>query len=186
MHRSVNSVLVLACALLGCASGSESEPAQSVSAPAPSTDTTGGEQGPADGARVDELLGFWAEYWSVGGEAKTQRYVFLPDGRFGWLAAPDDPGQVLRRNGRWALEEDVLVLSQTSRLERGCKVVPCASEPVRIAEPTPVELRLELGDCPDNAEARALDNHYVCLSLDGRAFWRLAGSDGDDPAPFFK
>jgi hypothetical protein len=178
-------VTLLALVLAAC-SCPRALPAESSAPPATATATATATSGDEDQANVDALLGFWAEYWAVVGEAQTQRYLFLPDGRYGWLAAPGDPQPVLRRSGRWAFEQDVLVLSETARLERACAETPCDQAPRAVANDAPVEQRLELGDCPDNAEARELDQHYQCRSIGGRAFWRRSGPDGDDPAPFFR
>ncbi len=121
-------------------------------------------------AAPPELHGFWAEYWALQGRAETQRYVFLADARFGWLAPQrDTPKQdPVQRSGRFSIVAGDLVLQvESERFGDG-----------HVAAHTPaVPLTLEIGDCPPNQEAQAVDASYVCQSIGGRAFWRRTKPD---------
>jgi hypothetical protein len=137
---------------------------------------------PAPTAPPPDLGGFWAEYWAAPqhGKAETQRYVFLPDGRFGWLAPTRDTPKVdpLERSGHYTVSAESVVLQvEHERFGDG-----------RVADHAPaVSETLEIGDCPPNQEAQALDASYVCLSIGGRAFWRknaVPGAPADDPEPY--
>jgi hypothetical protein len=169
MHamRSTIAVIVVPAALLtlgACA------PQVAPPEPAPAAGESGDEG--VDGA-VDlgsaDLVGTWAEYWALqDGEraADTQRFVFLADGRFGWSAAA---GAGLRA-GRYSLDGATLVL-QVERAEG--------------AGGAPGELRLSIGPCPPNDEARALDAAYRCLGIDGDAFWLRGEPSEADQARYF-
>lgn len=112
------------------------------------------------GAEAGSIEGRWAEYWSVSGDVPTEQHVFEPDGRWTWQAAPRSGEAVTSRAGHWRIEGDVLVLRVESEQD-------APSDPPR-------EERVEIGECPPNDEARALDTSYDCRSFGGRAFWRNA------------
>lgn len=108
------------------------------------------------------MVGHWTRFWAPGGQVAGERYLLLADGRFGRLPAPeaaeaDAPGTADHAaRGRWQLSGARLVLS---------------------AQGAPVR-EIQLGQCPDNAEARALDPHYACASFDGEAYFRHAVAPG--------
>jgi hypothetical protein len=106
------------------------------------------------------LWGQWAEFWAMSGGADTQRYAFSPDARFEWQAAPSAVTEPMRRRGTWELAAGVLILHVTSQESRA-----------NVTEAISSEERLELGACPPNEEAHALDASYRCISIRGRAFW---------------
>jgi hypothetical protein len=175
--------VAVACASCGCSQVVEAEPATgtpatstAASASTPAASTTGGEQPLAP----DALHGSWVEYWALSGRADTQRYTFMPDGRFGWCAGPSDAVPALRW-GRFSVSADALVLSvQGEDARRDCDgAAACRT----VHEPA-VEQRLPLGACPPNEEARALDTHYRCVSVGGQAFWlgNTASSSSDAAA----
>lgn len=118
------------------------------------------------------LVGEWAEFWALSGGAATQRYTFWPDGRFDWQASPGAANEpIQRRFGTWELTGDRLTLRVTGQeLRATCadRTRPCQS----VTEVLSSEEQLELGPCPANEEARALDASYRCVSIRGRAFWR--------------
>jgi hypothetical protein len=122
----------------------------------------------SDGA----LVGEWAEFWALSGGAATQRYTFWPDGRFEWQAPQGAAAEpIQRRFGTWELAQDRLTLHVTGQeLRATCadQTRPCQS----VTEALSREEQLELGPCPANDEARALDASYRCVSIRGRAFWR--------------
>jgi hypothetical protein len=122
------------------------------------------------------LVGEWAEFWALSGGANTQRYAFSADGRFEWQAAPGTGAEPIRRRfGSWELARDRLILHVTGQeLRATCaeQARPCQS----VTEALSSEEQLELGPCPPNEEAHALDASYRCLSIRGRAFWRRPGS----------
>lgn len=169
----------LSCALAACGAcpkkTAEAPPTAAASAPAAAAE-------PASPSAPD-LTGFWAEFWAPPkGRAETQRFVFLGDGRFGWLAprrdaAPVDP---LQRSGRFSFEGQSLVLEVERERFADGRVTEHAER---------VRMVLELGECPDNQEARALDASYVCRSIGGRAFWRrspTAGEAAEDATPYLQ
>ncbi len=119
-------------------------------------------------------MGTWAEFWSVSGEVPTEEHVLGADGVWSWRAAPNPDSTVLARAGRWALDGRVLVVTVEARDERAsCASLDCeVGAARRVAVDPPERERLELGTCPPNDEARALDAAYECLSLGGRTFWR--------------
>jgi hypothetical protein len=172
MHRAVLAGLLLASlAATGCAS------AQPVATAPPRTAaaTTGAEQA----AATEPLSGLWVEFWALEGHADTQRYALFEDGRFGWCAAREGEGRGARRWGRWTAEGETLVLQVQGRDQGpGCRDAAC-----RQSHEPPVEERLQLGPCPPNEEAKALDATYRCISIAGQAFWRRA--QADDPAAYF-
>jgi hypothetical protein len=125
---------------------------------------------------ASNLVGAWVEFWSVSGHADTQRYAFFEDGRFEWNAARDADAKVTRRWGQWKLESAgsptaagaAIALSVQGHAERfGCE----GSADCRVLDDPQIEERLQLGDCPQNDEAKALDASYRCLSLGAHAFW---------------
>jgi hypothetical protein len=136
----------------------------------------------------EALHGFWAQYWAREGEAETQRYVFLADGRFGWLAPerdapPQDPQQ---RSGTYAIEGDVLVLSVARERFAGCQTGCPHAEPRVVEHAAPMRITLDLGECPPNEEAAQLDTGYKCLSVGGHAFWHRGAPEAQDSAPYFQ
>lgn len=153
--------------------------------PLPATTTgpasSGGEQAAAPAAEgpltAESLHGSWMEYWALAGHADTQRYTFMPDGRFGWCAGPDVNAAPARRWGRYSLSGDELVLSvQGEDATADCD----GKGPCRSAHQPAAEQRLPLGACPPNDEARALDAHYRCISVGGQAFWLRDGQGKSD------
>jgi hypothetical protein len=136
-------------------------------------------QAPSAPAAAPDLRGLWVEFWAVSGSADTQRYAFFEDGRFGWTAASSAAAPVARRWGRFEVAGNELVLSIEGYDERfGCE----ASAACRVTHPQAIVERLPLGECPDNEEARALDQGYRCVSLGGQAFWRDASASADPKA----
>jgi hypothetical protein len=165
------------CTSCGCSPAVEAEPGSTTSAETasstPAASTGGGEQ-----PLVPEALhGSWVEYWAVSGRADTQRYTFMPDGRFGWCAGPSDAVPALRW-GRFSVTPDALVLSvQGEDARRDCD----GAAACRTVHQPALEQRLPLGPCPPNEEARALDAHYRCVSVAGQAFWLgTTASNGSD------
>jgi hypothetical protein len=160
--------------LAGCAAQSQSKPVAQAAAISSTRD----------------LAGVWVEYWAPTGKADSQRFVFLPDGRFAWQAAlsgqPPAAGPA-RKAGHFQVErtghDASLVLSVSSDEQRAC--APCADgdTAVRRVDYAPERLeRYELGECAPNVEAQALDASYACLSIAGRAFWRQSASQADAAA----
>lgn len=140
------------------------------------------------GPSAADLQGFWAQYWARAGEAETQRYVFLPDGRFGWLAPlRDAPAQDPReRAGTYSIEADQLVLMVAHERFAGCTgACPDAGEDKVVDHAEPMRITLDLGDCPPNDEAAQLDSGYRCLSIGGHAFWLRAAPGAQDSEPYF-
>ena len=177
-----STLAVLTCATL-CACATASTHAPSGQTP---------DDSAASSARSSrELAGTWAEYWSVRGAARTQRYVFGDDGRFVWLAAaPVAPNTSLEKRGTFSVEHSAnqreLILNIAVE-----QFAPCSEQcahhdegPRRVEHAPALRERYELGDCAPNLEARALDAQYVCRAIAGRAFWRQTGApSGHDSAP---
>jgi hypothetical protein len=116
-----------------------------------------------------ELEGSWVEFWALSGKTDTQRYTFLPDGRFGWQAAPGTAASPARRFGRYEVQGAELVLRVQGEDTRG----DCTdATPCRTFHDPAVEVRFALGACPDNHEARSVDQSYRCTAVGGQAFWR--------------
>jgi len=173
MHRVLLAGLWLASLwITGCAS---SEPVAAAPTQTASAATTGAERAPA----TQPLSGLWVEFWALEGHADTQRYAFFEDGRFGWCAAREGEDKGARRWGQWKAEGETLVLQVQGR-DRG---PACQDAACRQSHAPPVEERLQLGPCPPNEEAKALDGTYRCISIAGQAFWRRA--QADDPAAYF-
>jgi hypothetical protein len=127
----------------------------------------------SSGAEREGLVGHWAEYWAPRGRADTEQYFFFDDGRFGWLAAEAGSAvPVTLRAGQYRVQDGALVLL----VQR--EVGPDAGQ-------SPAEQRLELGDCPPNREADALDAGYRCVSLGGKAFWHRGQNHAAQRARFF-
>lgn len=124
-------------------------------------------------AAPGSMRGLWVEYWAVEGHADTQGYALFEDGRFGWRAASGAGGDVVRRWGQWTTEGETLVLRVQGEELRG----GCTGEDCKVLHDPARELRLELGECPPNEEAKALDASYRCISIAGQAFWRRAEAD---------
>jgi hypothetical protein len=168
----------LAVAVAGCATAPAKpapvEPSSAAPAAPPPVDAA---LELSDGA----LVGEWAEFWAVSGGADTQRYTFWPDGRFEWQAAPGAAADPIRRRfGTWELGPGRLTLRVTGQeLRSTCadQTRPCQS----VTEAVSSEEQLELGACPANEEARALDASYRCVSIRGRAFWRRASPSSGGP-----
>jgi hypothetical protein len=188
MHRAVIARLWLAwLALVGCASSGGSRPREAASSgaeqaagapPAARGDASSSGTAPAlrGGA---SLSGLWVEFWALEGHADTQRYALFEDGRFGWCSAREGAGQGARRWGRWTADGETLVL----RVEGRDQGSTCQEPACRQSHEPPIEERLQLGPCPPNEEAKALDASYRCISIAGHAFWRR--SHADDPAAYF-
>jgi hypothetical protein len=138
-----------------------------------------------------ELSGVWAEYWAVNGGADTQRYLFLEDGRFAWLAAAQAaPNAPIQKQGTFALEQSgasaVLVLRVSAERFAACSL-QCAHHdegPRRVEHVSPIIERYEIGECAPNLEAQALDSRYACRAIGGRAFWRRASTQHQDAEGF--
>jgi hypothetical protein len=165
-----------ACVCLGaCAAAPRAVSPTPSSSPAPST----------------ELSGVWAEYWAVNGGADTQRYLFLKDGRFGWLAAAQPaPNTPIQKQGTYALEQSgaswVLVLRIAAERFAACSS-QCAHHdegPRRVEHVSPIVERYEIGECAPNLEAQSLDARYACRAIGGRAFWRRAATQDPNVQDF--
>ena len=142
-------------------------------------------------AAKSDLFGAWAEYWSVQGAADTQRYVFLEDGRFAWLApARTAPSAPIQKTGTFELEHsgagDVLVLRVAAE-----SFAPCSERcshhdegPRHVAHASPLTERYEIGECAPNQEAQAVDTEYACRAIGGRAFWRSRAGEIDAQSLF--
>ena len=174
MRHASNAALVL-FALLGCS------PPPPPSEPIVVAESSGAESAPvadppaAPAAKVapDSLAGLWVEFWALSGQTETQRYALSEDGSFGWRAAAGTASGVVRRWGRWSADGATLVLSvQGEESAGGCRGTACQAR----HEP-PREERVQVGDCPPNDEAKALDATYRCASIGGRAFWRRGQAD---------
>jgi hypothetical protein len=167
----------LALCLAACA------PAAANTAP-PLTAATPAAQPEAHARSASELQGMWVEYWAVSGQLDTQRYVFLEDGTFSWIAPHDFKGRTaMRKLGHYQLEGNALLLQVSTE-----EFAPCATcsaeaerESKRVEHATPLVERYELGECAPNVEAQALDQHYACMAIDGRAFWRRPLPAADAP-----
>jgi hypothetical protein len=124
-----------------------------------------------------ELHGLWVEYWAPSGAADTQRFVFNDRGRFTWSAPHRDGAtcEPTRKAGLFSLEGKgaghELTLYITTEEYPNCDGQTGADQLVREHDPALVE-RYELGECPDNHEASALDAEYACVAIAGHAFWR--------------
>lgn len=136
-----------------------------------------GAEAPAPAALPDDLSGSWAEFWAPKGDADSPRYLLLADGRFGWVAARDTAGDGPRQmSGTWSRAGDSVALQVARRrLADGTVETPTEAAP----------LSLQLGACPDNSEARAVDPQYACISLDGQAYFRRP-ADSVAEAGFFE
>jgi hypothetical protein len=141
------------------------------------------------------LHGLWVEYWAKGGKADTQRYVFLPDGRFAWQAPDQEapPQRAVRKAGHFELHgqgvSEALVLYVSLEEFAACSA-PCAQASAglrQVEHSPPLVEQYELGECAPNQEAEAQDAHYACRAIDGRAFWRqpltAAGLPPSAPPP---
>lgn len=174
-----SAVCAVAAAGCGCRHSAEAIPeATPLPASTPVPASSGGEQPVADAPLTPETLhGSWVEYWALAGRAETQRYTFMPDGRFGWCAGPDSQAAPARRWGRFSLAGAELVLSvQGEDASASCD----GKAGCRTAHEPAVEQRVPLGACPANDEARALDAHYRCISVGGQAFWLRDGQGKSD------
>jgi hypothetical protein len=130
------------------------------------------------------LQGMWVEYWAVSGELDTQRYVFLEDGNFSWIAPRAFSGRTATRKlGRFELQANALVLQVSTEEFAPCTTCSATAEhePKRVEHASPLVERYELGDCAPNVEAQAIDRHYACVAIDGRAFWRRPLPAADAP-----
>jgi len=146
---------------------------------APQSASSGDEAAaaPATASVPGDLEGSWAQFWAPKGDADSPRYLLLADGRFGWTAARAAGGEGPQQmSGTWSRAGDVLTLQvERRRLADGSVGTPGE----------PATLPLQLGACPDNSEARAVDPGYACVSLDGQAYFRRP-ADGVEQAPFFE
>lgn len=145
----------------------------------------------AAGAQLSpaELVGAWTQYWAPCGRADTQRYVFLPDGRFGWRA-PQGTASLqgpLQQSGRYNVQDGTLVLQVERERFAACSSGCANRTQPRIVEHAPaLSLSVELGACPQNAEAEHVDAAYRCFGLAGHAFWRHELPSAADTQPFFE
>ena len=156
---------LLLCSLFGCSSASTNTapPLTAASAPA--------QRAPSSA----ELQGLWVEYWAVNGDLDTQRYIFLEDGNFTWLAPSTFAGRsAMRKLGHFQLQANTLVLQVDTEEFAPCPTcgAAAATESKRVEHSTPLVERYELGECAPNVEAQAIDQRYACMAIDGRAFWR--------------
>lgn len=131
-----------------------------------------------------QLQGLWVEYWAVNGDLDTQRYMFLDDGNFTWLAPRTFAGRsAMRKLGQFQLQANTLVLQVNTEEFAPCPTCGAAAaiESKRIEHASPMVERYELGECAPNIEAQAIDQHYACMAIDGRAFWRRPLPAADAP-----
>lgn len=151
---------------------------------------------------VSDLVGIWQGFWSLKGKVATDQYLFLQDGRWGWLATADTKvTKPVQRSGRWEMADGIVVLTELQRKERvacerdsssvqtceeesACK--PCSAEYRSVQHNTPLVERLVIGECPDNREAIALDREYTCLTIGERIFWRKALPTKSEQDRFFE
>jgi hypothetical protein len=143
------------------------------------------EPAPKRGEVDPVMVGLWRGYWSPKGCARTERYLLLADGRWQW----NDYGQseaaastgAVERSGRWWVADGKLVLEELYyQPPAGCGKEPVAGETSSckegeggmVARQPPLVRELELGECPSNREAEAVDSSYLCRSIGGQAFWR--------------
>lgn len=186
------------CLLIGCAGS----PARNSQAPSPSSSEPASPRqaeavaSPTPAAApltAAALHGVWAEYWSTAGDADTRRYVFLSDGRFGWLAPERTTPAVqpLRRSGTYRIETvdgaSMLVIETRSERFAAC-TGGCANagEARQVEHDAPLVERYEIGECPPNQEAQRLDASYECRSFGGRAFWRRSSAPDAEASAFFR
>lgn len=165
----------MALCLAACA------PAAANSAPPPTAASVAAQPPPRS---ASDLQGMWVEYWAVSGQLDTQRYVFLEDGTFSWIAPHDFAGRTAARKlGRYQLEGNALVLQVGTEEFAACATCSAEAEREikRVEHATPLVERYELGECAPNIEAQALDQHYACMAIDGRAFWRRPLPAADAP-----
>jgi hypothetical protein len=143
--------------------------------------STAERAGTAQPSAGSELTGTWSEYWSLSGQADTQRYTFSDNGEFRWAAAPSvsapQAGTLLGRQGKFELHKSEqrrwLVLHVAATDLAGCDSACEGEEGAFHVEHSPALVEeLELADCPPNVEAQQLDAHYACLALGDNAFWR--------------
>ncbi|MDH5672318.1 MAG: hypothetical protein OEZ06_09225 [Myxococcales bacterium] len=169
-NRAVAFCLAFALSLASGCTPAE-PPAAGRSEPAPqAAETAGAEM--AESPRA--LVGLWAEFWAPeGGRAETQRYAFLADGRFAWLGPGGDAVRGPSYSGHYGQQGSALRLAVEQAKDAGEAIAAGAS------------LSLELGDCPPNEEAKALDHNYRCLSIGGRTFWRRGEVDREVEKSFF-
>ena len=158
----------------GCAS-----PAPEAQTPQPAAQSPAAAQSAGAEQPAKPIDGLWVEFWALEGHADTQRYALFEDGRFGWCAASDGPAHGARRWGQWSAQGDTLVL----RVRGQDSGKSCDGGSCRVQHEPPLEERLQLGPCPPNEEAKALDASYRCISIAGQAFWRRARAE--DPAAYF-
>lgn len=177
-------------------------------APTAAATASGAENTAQPTAQPVDVVGFWRGYWSPSnGTVETEGYLFLQDGRWGWLATDTEVGclerGVAQRSGRWSLQGGRLVLEELQRKEiSGCKDSPspkvdkdgdkAAAGPPACREPelnavrnaTARVERVAVGQCPPNQEAEQQDKSYACLSIGGKAFWRHQTRETVDEALF--
>jgi hypothetical protein len=211
MARHFLGLIWLLAALLNAGCGGApcrcGEPASSASTAA-STASTGDRSANAIQASNINLVGVWRGYWSPSkGKVETERYLFLSDGRWGWLAMGKDLGcmerGIAQRSGTWSFRGEKLVLEERERREVvGCKDArPTPSEKSPMAgganattcsEPELSAVRhteavvetVPIGQCPPNQEAETQDQSYTCVSIAGKAFWRQAEPENVDKEAF--
>jgi hypothetical protein len=118
------------------------------------------------------MSGEWVEFWAVDGQADTQRYALMPDGKFDWQAARKGDSPLARRWGSWRVEGDTLLLHCEGEEQRE----HCSGDACRVVNNPAREERVQLGECPPNEEASSLDVSYRCVSIGGHAYWRRTGS----------
>jgi hypothetical protein len=183
-------------------------PCSCASEQAAATPTAGGENSVRPGNNAIDLVGLWRGYWSPArGSVETERYLFLPDGRWGWLAMSKEVNclerGVTQRAGRWSLQGDRLVLEEKRRKEiTGCKEnasfgsdkginrggvdsAICREPEVRSVSDAQASIEnIAVGQCPPNQEAEEQDTGYACLSIGGKAFWRYHGREKVDEETF--
>lgn len=132
-------------------------------------------------AALPQLTGVWAQYWSLEGQVDTARHLFLSDGRWSWLVPAGTANGPTRTRGKWSVEGQTLFLEAT-QFEKRDETGAWIPDPEGAATRTPHEL----GPCPPNEEAKALDGKYACVRIDGQIFWRRATPAEVDQAPFFE
>jgi hypothetical protein len=162
--RRVGLCLIIGLALFGpgCAS-SQLPPSQAADHECPCKKSGQREVRETDSS----LIGMWQGFWSLKGSVETERFLFLQDGRWGWLATEEtlkqpnpaegssaDKGAEVRvrpvqRSGRWEIERGVIALTELQRKE----IIGCEKS---VATERPCESGLQCDRC--NPEYRIVQN----------------------------
>jgi hypothetical protein len=163
------ALTAIACGLVACAGTPQPAPAHPSAAPGTAQAVAPPAPPPSPPLTQQALVGTWVEFWALSGQADTQAYEFVADGHFEWRAAAGSDDRMLRRWGRYSVQNTQLVLATEGHEERfGCE----GSAVCRVLHEPALEERFTLGECPPNEEAREIDPRYTCVAVEGRAFWR--------------